>query len=224
MLETGRNIRLVKKLNLSNTWGDRATRLTMMGNWWALLPRSSWHMLQLYTIVLSSTTKHDSCKLVCNKNSLIDSVHTWNSCPLEMNGLLFQFTVVSVFFLFIPLLICWVFFGCTFCLLVLKWWQPVSVFLLSSCPTIPPKSKRLMNLKFLSLIILTELNSQCDCNFRLKQNVQTSICKKIFGVTAIIGWNLIFRQVFVERFSVADLLIQVLFLCICAVKMIGLTS
>lgn len=135
MLETGRNVRLVKKLNLSNTWGDKATRLTMMRNWWALcfrgLPDMWWSFILLYFPQQPSMI-HANLSAIRTPWSILCTPQ--NSCPLEMNGLLFQFTVVAVFFLFIPLFFFWLYFLLT-CFKRMATYLYISSFLLSHSPS-----------------------------------------------------------------------------------------
>lgn len=78
----------------------------------SLLPRSSWHVLELFTVLPFLTTEHDSCKLVCHNKSLVDSVRSSELLSFRSEWVVVLICSVSVYFSVTALLfwVCLVYF------------------------------------------------------------------------------------------------------------------
>lgn len=186
---------MVKELGLGGTWGDKAAGWNDVKPMGFLLPRSSWHMLELCTVVLSLATKRNSCKLICSNKSLIDSVHSSELLPFRNEWVVISIgSGLSIFLSYYNFILG--LFGSTFCMLVLKGWgwnHNVALHFLFP-PALPPKIKRRIYLNLVSPLILTELNYQYVCNFRLRLSIQNNICREIFCCWGIVS-NFIFLHV-----------------------------
>lgn len=137
----------------SGRWNNKADHdAKLMGS---LLLRSSWHMLELYAVVLPSVTKHDSCKFVCNNKSLRDSVHPSEFLPFRNEWVVISiYSGCKVFLIYssFNLFFCFVLFLLSAYLLSMD--GDVALYFFPPVP-LPPKIKRWMHLKLLTPIILT---------------------------------------------------------------------